>query len=131
MPAYYIDINGGSKKNIEYHSKFLTCYTLDRKNGMLLSLSSTPDGKECEVMMTDENGKNTADIMTNRQVLSMDYRNDRVAVLFDREACVYNMKGKKVAEIPSKSDSRKIRFADINSVYILGKSSLYNISAKE
>ena len=129
--AYYIDINGGSKKNIEYHSKFLTCYTLDRKNGMLLSLSSTPDGKECEVLMTDENGKNTADIMTNRQVLSMDYRNDRVAVLFDREACVYNMKGKKVGEIPSKSDSRKIRFADINSVYILGKSSLYNISAKE
>ena len=46
-------------------------------------------------------------------------------------AVIYNMKGKKVGEIPSKSDSRKIRFADINSVYILGKSSLYNISAKE
>ena len=129
--AYYIDINSGSKKDIEYHAKFLTTYTLDRKNGMLLSLSSTPDGKECEVIMINENGEQSADIQTSRQVLSMDYRNDRVAVLFDREAYVYNMKGKKVGEIPSKSDSRKIRFADINSVYILGKSSLYNVSAKE
>ena len=64
--AYYIDINGGSKKNIDYHSRFLTTYTLDRQKGMFLSLSSTPDGRECEVFMTDENGKNGADIMTNR-----------------------------------------------------------------
>ena len=129
--AYYIDINNGSKKDIDYHSKFLTTYTLDRQNGMLLSLSSTPDGKECEVMLTDENGKQSASIQTNRQVLSMDCEYERIAVLFDGEAVVYNMKGKRVADMKSAGDARKIRFADANSVYILGKSSLYNVSAKE
>ena len=129
--AYYIDINGGAKENVDYHSKFLTTYTLDRKNGMLLSLSSTPDGKECEVIMIDSDGKRPAEIPTNSQVLSMDYRDERIAVLFDREAAVYNMKGKKIASMESKGDARKIRFADANSVYVLGKSSLYNVSAKE
>ncbi len=128
--AYYIDINGGSKKNIDYHSRFLTTYTLDRQKGMFLSLSSTPDGRECEVFMTDENGKNAADIMTNRQVLSIDCKYDRIAVLFDGDVAVYNMKGTRVADMRSTGDSRKVRFADANSVYILGKSSLYNISAK-
>ena len=129
--AYYIDINGGSKKTIEYHSKFLTTYTLDRQKGMLLSLSSTPDGRECEVLMINEDGKNSANIPTNRQVLSMDCRYDRIAVLFDGDVALYNMKGKRIAEMTSMGDSRKIRFADANSVYILGKSSLYHISAKE
>ena len=129
--AYYIDIKGGAKKNVDYHSKFLTTYTLDRKNGMLLSLSSTPDGKECEVIMIDADGERPAEIQTNRQVLSMDYRDERIAVLFDREAAVYNMKAKKIASMESKGDSRKIRFADAKSVYVLGKSSLYNVSAKE
>ena len=129
--AYYIDIKGGAKKNVNYHSKFLTTYTLDRKNGMLLSLSSTPDGKECEVIMIDADGERPAEIQTNRQVLSMDYRDERIAVLFDREAAVYNMKAKKIASMESKGDARKIRFADAKSVYVLGKSSLYNVSAKE
>ncbi len=129
--AYYIDIKGGAKKNVDYHSKFLTTYTLDRKNGMLLSLSSTPDGKECEVIMIDADGERPAEIQTNRQVLSMDYRDERIAVLFDREAAVYNMKAKKIASMESKGDARKIRFADAKSVYVLGKSSLYNVSAKE
>lgn len=129
--AYYIDINGGSKINIDYYSKFLTTYTLDRQKGMLLSLSSTPDGRECEVIMTDENGNNTADIMTNRQVFSVDCKYDRIAVLFDGDAAVYSIQGRRIAEMKSTGDARKIRFADANSVYILGKSSLYNISAKE
>ena len=129
--AYYIDIKGGAKKNVDYHSKFLTTYTLDRKNGMLLSLSSTPDGKECEVIMIDADGERPAEIQTNRQVLSMDYRDERIAVLFDREAAVYNMKAKKIASMESKGEARKIRFADAKSVYVLGKSSLYNVSAKE
>ena len=129
--AYYIDIKEGSKVTVEYHSKFLTTYTLDRQKGMFLSLSSTPDGRECEVIMTDENGQSAADIMTNRQVLSVDCQYDRIAVLFDGDVAVYNMKGKRVADMQATGDSRKIRFADANSVYILGKSSLYNISAKE
>ena len=96
-----------------------------------MSLSSTPDGKECEVIMIDSDGKRPAEIPTNSQVLSMDYRDERIAVLFDREAAVYNMKAKKIASMESKGDSRKIRFADAKSVYVLGKSSLYNVSAKE
>lgn len=129
--AYYIDINGGTKKNIEYHSKSLTTYTLDRKNGMLLSLSSTPDGRECEVVMINDSGEMSVGIQTKRQVVSVDYRDERIAVLFDREAAVYDMKGGKVASMELKGDARKIRFADANSVYILGKSSLYNVSPEK
>ncbi len=129
--AFYINVLDGTKKDISYHSKFLMSYTLNRQKGMMLSLSTTPDGKECNVLMIDDSGKQQAEIQTNSQVTSADFRNERIAVLASGEAVIYNMKGKKLVTVPLATDARKLRFADDSSLYVLGKSSLYHIKAEQ
>ncbi len=125
--AFYINIREGSKKDISYHSDFLIHYTLDREKGLLMALSPTPDGRECEITAVDASGSQIGEIPTKQQVISMNAGDHSVAVLTPEEAVVYDTKGKRLSSVKCPTDARKVRFADDGSLYILGKSSLYDL----
>ncbi len=125
--AYYIDIGKGSKKNIDYHSRFITGYDLNRQNGMIMSLSAKPDGRECDIMMVNAEGDVLSEIFTSRKIISADYSNGNTTVLFDDgEMTVYNSKGKKLSSVVLSTDARKVKISD-KRIYVLGKSNLYCI----
>ena len=126
--AYYIDIVKGSKKDIDYHSRFITGYDLSRQNGMIISLSATPDGRECDILMVDTEGDALSGIFTKRKIISSDYSNGNTTVLFDDgELAIYNSKGTKLSSAELSTDARKVKIAD-KRIYVLGKSSIYCIT---
>ena len=113
--------------NIDYHSRFITGYDLNRQNGMIMSLSAKPDGRECDIMMVNAEGDVLSEIFTSRKIISADYSNGNTTVLFDDgEMTVYNSKGKKLSSVVLSTDARKVKISD-KRIYVLGKSNLYCI----
>ncbi len=123
--AHYINIDNNKKTDFSYDSRILTSYSLSSSYGMLLSLSNTPDGRECDAVMINADGKKTAEIKTEQQILSLDCRNNKIAVLFPNTTIVYDNDGKKLSTVKTSSDARKIKFVSDNSLYVLGKSRIF------
>ena len=128
--AFFINIKDGKKLDIGYSSRTLTDYTLKRDSGMILSLSTNPDGRECDVFVLDSNGNKSDEIKTGKKVLSMDTKNDRLAILFTDNVTTYDLKGKITSTMESDSDFRKIVYSDSSTLYVLGKSRLSKIKIK-
>lgn len=123
--AYYINVENNKKTDFSYDSRILTTYSLSSSYGIILSLSNTPDGRECDVLMINSDGKKTAEIKTEKQILSLDYRNNKIAVLFPSTTLIYDNDGKTLATVKTSSDARKIKFVSDNSFYVLGKSRIF------
>ena len=123
--GYYIDVENDKESKFSYDSKTLTSYTLSRSYGMLLSLSNSPDGRNCDIMMINADGNKNVEISTGMQVLSLDYRNERIVSLFSSSATIYDLNGKVISNIDSSVDARKVRFSSDRTVYVLGKSRIF------
>lgn len=126
--AYYINVEDNKKTEFPYNSRTLTTYSLSRSYGMLLSLSNNPDGRECDILMVDPNGKKTSEIVTGEQILSLDFRNNKIAALSSSSTVIYDNEGKVVSELNTSVDVRKLRFVSDNSIYMLGKSKIFQVN---
>ncbi len=129
--AYYIDIEKSKQTVFDYDMKTLTNYTVDGKYGAVLSLSSDTDGRTGSVFTLSTEGKKTEQIDIDGKVLSLDYTDNSIAVLTSGKVMVYNLKGKLIKSVETASDSRKIRFSDSNTVYVLGTSLISKLDVKE
>ncbi len=125
--AYYINVNDNKKTDIPYNSRVLTNYALDREDGLLLSLSQNPDGKECDVIMINNRGEQIASISTGKSIQSMDYRNNRIAILFTDSLCLYSMNGDVLSTVQSEIGTKKICFYSDSTLYTLGKSQISQV----
>lgn len=128
--AYYININDSKKSDISYNKQTLTSYTLDSSFGLLLSLSTNPDGRECNVSRLNPDGNIDFNFNTGTKILSMDFCDDKVAVLAQSEINIYDKNGKIISTNKIPADTRKICFIDSNSMYILGKSEISRVDIK-
>ncbi len=128
--VYHIDIDNKNMTELSYDSKNLTTYTMKRNFGVLISLSTNPDGRECDVVAINSEGKKIVDVETGNKILSLDYRSDKICALFPNNIGIYNMEGKEIGVIESNPDSRKICFCDSETLYVLGISNIYQIPAK-
>lgn len=126
--AFFINIGDGKKSDISYSAKTLTSYTLSRENGVLLSLSVNPDGRECDVLPVDTEGKLLQDISTGSKILSMDSYRNNTAVLTDGKLTVYDKSGGLKSEKEVDPDSRKLLFSDEKNLYLLGKSRISKVT---
>ncbi len=125
--AYHIDVENGTKTDINYDSKTLTTYTLNAKYGLLLSLSTNPDGRECDIVAINNIGKIETEINTKNKVESLDYKNEKIAALLPSELVIYDTSGKQLASNETSTDARKACFSDNNTLYILGTSNISKI----
>ncbi len=126
--AHYINIQENKKKDFPYNSRNLTTYTLSRNYGLILSLSNSPDGRDCDIMMVNAEGDKLSEIQTGQQILSLDYRNGKIASLFSSSVLIYNEEGKNIASTKASVDARKIRFSSDSVLYALGKSRIFQLS---
>ncbi len=128
--AFYIDIDDGTKTEIDYGSKTLTSFSLDRSYGMLLALSENPDGRECDLLAYDKSCNCQCDIKTNKKVISSDMTKNRFAILTSEEIIVYDTDGSETASVKTESDAKKIVFCGNNTFYVLGKSMISRLEAQ-
>lgn len=126
--AYFINIEKNEKTDISYESKTLTAYDLRSDDGLILSLSSNPDGRDCDIQVFDNDGKQKAYHKTNSRVISVDGRYDRFAVLTPNLVGIYDMNGNNLTNVTVAADARKICFLDNHTIYVLGKSEISKLA---
>ena len=128
--AYYININDSKKSDISYNKQTLTSYTLDKSFGLLLSLSTNPDGRECNVSRINPDGNIDFNFNTGTKILSLDYCDDKIGVLTQSGVRIYDKDGKIISTAETPSDTRKICFINSDSMYLLGKSEISQLEIK-
>ncbi len=129
--SYYIDVEKNKQTVFEYDMKTLTNYAFDSEYGAVLSLSSDADGRSCDVFTISSDGKKTNETAINDKVLSLDYTNEKIAVLTSGKVTVYNLKGRELKSVDADADSRKICFSDSNNIYVLGTSLISKLEIKD
>lgn len=122
--AYYININDKKLNTISYNAKTITAYKLDRNYGMLISLSTNPDGRNCDFLLVKADGSKTNDINIGSEITAFDYRNGTIAILSNAVVTFYTEDGAKLQEFSASTDIRNICFFEEDKLYALGKSSV-------
>ena len=128
--CFFININDGSLNEISYAGKNLTAFTLKRDQGLVLSLSTNPDGRDCDLLSYDPDGNKDCEIKTGEKILSLDMRKNDRAILTADGITVFGLDGKRTAFAEAGSDSRKLLYSDYNTFYVLGKSRISKLSAE-
>ncbi len=123
--SYYVDVGSGKKYDHYFDNRTLTTFILQRKLGALLSLSDNPDGRSCDIVSIDPDGKKEFAFSTNKKLISFDYNGGVVSALFPSEIVLYDSKGQQLAGSTVSADTRKICLSDDHkTVYSLGKSEI-------
>ena len=125
----HVDIDKKKFKELSYNSRVLTTYSIKKDYGVVLSLSENPDGRECDIVAINSDGKKDSEVATGQRILSLDYYNEKICVLMLNDFSIYNFKGSQLYHQEVSSDARKICFCDANTLYILGTSNIYKYQA--
>ncbi len=127
---YYINIGDGSKLDIPYENKYLTAFTLKRNQGVCLSLSANPDGRDCDLISYDTGGHCDSWIHTGEKVICLDMKGNDRALLSPEKITVYDKGGDKKGTVQTDSDARRIKWSDRQTFYVLGKSRISKLTAE-
>ena len=97
------------------------------KDGIYLSLSPFTDGKSCEIWHISQAGLTTI-TKTGLSTVSMDNNRNTVAILSDNKITTFNTSTqKKIAEYDAGIDAKSIRFANENTIYVVGTSEIREV----
>lgn len=122
--TYFIDVENQSKTTISYNSATLTIYKLSKENGVLLSLSDTPDGQECSLMFIAQDGTTKYNFSLGQKIDALDlYGTSPVAVIQDK-AYLYTESGSIVSQAECGRDTKQICMFNSNTAYTLGNSEI-------
>ncbi len=120
--AFYINVSDGNKIDLDYLSRTLTAYSIKRDQGLLLSLSTNPDGRECDVLSYNRSGERDSDFPTGQKIISLDMNGGTRGILTGDKVILYDKGGTETQSAEVDPDSRKLLFSDRSTCYILGKS---------
>lgn len=103
-----------------YNNRRLTCCEVNPNLGVAISLSSTLDNRNCEVIVFDKCGNIKSNINTDLKVDSISYNNDVIALLSNGYIYEYTYNGKLKGKVFVGNDSKKIQLLSSKSAYVLG-----------
>lgn len=114
------------KYEFTYNGYNLTSRAID-KDGVYLSLSPFTDGKSCEIWYISQAGLTTI-TKTGLSTVSMDNNGNTVAILSDNKITTFNTSTqKKINEYNAGIDAKSIRFANENTIYVVGTSEIRKV----
>lgn len=119
-----------TKNDFDYEDKNLTNYKINPKLGVTISLSSTNDNRNCDVIVFNTNGKQKTFIETDLKVDSISFNNDIVAILSDSHIYEYTYKPRLKGQCFCGMDSKKIELISSKLAYVLGTSELRKLKLK-
>lgn len=118
-----VDTIKGTKTDYFFNEKTLTSYCIN-DGKIILSLSLSDDGDNCEVLIFKKNGTLENTIKTDLKIKSLAYCCNKVAVLSYGVTYVYNSRGKVLKKSDCFKDAKKVEFLSSNAVYILTMSDI-------
>ncbi len=115
-----INVNNGEKKDYDYENKTLITFDINKKEGILLSLSLSEDGNNTHMILINKSGKVENIINTENTIKSVSYKSGKIAALSYENLYIYNSFGKNLKTIAAGNDARKVNLSSGRTAYILG-----------
>ena len=119
-----IDINSKSNKEINYDKRILTSYAIDKGEKICLALSSSTDGRNCDILMVDKSGNITVEFKTEIKILSLALKDNIIEILSPSTLNIYSNKGELINKKEAGNDAKEIILCSKHDAYILGVSDI-------
>lgn len=113
-----VDTNNGTRKDYDFKNKILTSFCIN-DNKIIISLSLSDDGDNCEMLIFDKSGNLENTIKTDLKITSLSYKSNKIAALSYSKIYIYNKKGKIIKSFECEKSTKKIEFLSANTVYTL------------
>ena len=122
-----LDTSSSKSVTYSYDSKFLASYDLSYNGDIVLALSQSDDSRNCRIVILDQNGKEINSFITDCIIYSIDYKNDKIAILSDNTLYKYDTFGTCLGNWQIGHDAKNIVIINDKTSYILGVSELRKI----
>lgn len=120
----------GSKKDIEYDKKILSCFDFDKDHGIVYNILPTNSGQNSEIILIGIDGSVTAKVSSDTKFQSVSYKGGKIAALSENQIYVYNISGNLDGIFDTSSISKSIKLASPSKVYVMQENKIYDISLK-
>ncbi|MDR0914007.1 MAG: DUF5711 family protein [Oscillospiraceae bacterium] len=122
---FFINTSNGEITQHSYNKLQLTAYNINQETGCtVLSLSRSGDGRNCDVLYYNQGGELVNTIKTDISVSSLSVYKDRIALLQNETATLYNKEGENLGAAQTGKDARAILLSGSNQAYVLGVSEI-------
>lgn len=128
--AGVINMWTGKKQDFDYDAKILTCYNVNKYEGIQLSLSSVGEGQNCEIVLLDRNGNTILKIPTEYSILSITSRGSRVAGVSEDKVFLYKTSGELQGDWVVANNIKKVQLKSRSEGYVLGVNKVYKLKLK-
>lgn len=123
-----IDINSKSKKEINYNRRVLVSYDIEKNSKICLALSSSKDGRNCNLVSVDKSGNIDSEFNTEFKILSLSIKDNIIAILSPSVLNIYTTKGEILENKDVGSDAKEIVLYSKHDAYVLSVSDVRKIS---
>ncbi len=124
----YIDAHNGSKEDFNYDGKTLASYYVNPDDGILFATSVSSDGHNCSCTFIDANADKKSEFATDILVESVCVRSEKISILSQGKAYIYNLKGQQMKTLEVGTDASKLLLCGSRCFYVLGASEIRKVS---
>lgn len=123
--TYTLNINRKSFNTFEYGGKILTAFDVNTDtNTFAVSLSRSGDGRMCDILNFNSNGKLRSTVNTELAVTSLSTYKNRFVVLSDDIAYLYTKDGNCIKQLDAGLDPHTVVLYSKSKAYVLGVSEI-------
>ncbi len=122
--------NGSKETPYSYSSQILTAYDICYDSGVVLSLSKSDDGRNCNIVSLNKDGNEIGSFATNLKVMSLDTLSDRMAILSYGKLEIFNSYGDMLNSFDVGTDTKAVVMPYKKMAYVLGVSDIKKVSIK-
>lgn len=122
-----INMSNRTKTDYSYQQKTLASFSVNSGQGILLALSSSSDGRACDLVLLDKAGNMQKEFATGLKTNSIAYKDDMLAVLSAGTIYGYSASGQQRGSWNAGSDARKILLYTSQNAYVLGISEIRSV----
>ncbi|MBQ3968903.1 MAG: hypothetical protein II685_00285 [Clostridia bacterium] len=122
--------DSGKEVPYSYGTRVLTAYDVTYSNNVVLSLSNSSDRRNCCVVTLDSKGSEIDSFQTDQKIISVDAKNDKIAVLASNMLYLYNAYGDLFNSWEIGTDAKCVLIPQEKTAYILGVSQMRKMNLK-
>ena len=120
----------GSRKDIDYDKKILSCFEFDENQGIVYNVLPTNSGQNGEIILIGIDGSIALKILSDIKFQSISYKSGKVAALSENEIYLYNVSGNLEGTFNTSSISKSIKLSSPSKAYVIQENKIYDINLK-
>ncbi|MDR1628093.1 MAG: DUF5711 family protein [Oscillospiraceae bacterium] len=120
----------GTRKDIEYNKKTLSCFDFDKNQGIVYNILPTNSGQNGEIILIGIDGSISSKIPTETKFQSISHKENKVAALSENKIYMYNISGNLEKIFDTSSIPKSIKLSSPSKAYVMQENKIYSVNLK-